>query len=88
LGEENLILIDEDASKVGDGDNLSDKQRRKLTDMRAKAKARLKEKEDKKKEEEEMKIKKEVAVRNKELAKLVRKGGPEKLLSHVGISPS
>ena len=56
---------------------------------KAKFESRLKEKEDKKKEkEEEIKMKKEVAARNKELAKLVRKEGLGKLLSHVGISPS
>jgi len=40
----------------------------------------------KKEKEAEIRMKKEVATRNKELAKLVKKEGPEKLLSLEGIS--
>ena len=89
LEAENLVHIEEDASEVGDDNSISDKQRKKLADKKAKVETRLKEKEEKKKgKEEEIKLKKEVAARNKELAKLVLKEGPEKLLSYVGISPS
>jgi len=60
-----------------------------LANRRAKAIAWLEEKENKKKKnEEEIMIKKEVVAWNKELAKLVKKEGPKKLLSHAGISPS
>lgn len=67
---------------------MTEKQRIKVTDKKAKQEARLKDKEDKKKKrEEELRLKKEVSARNKELAKLVAKEGSEKLLSPVGISP-
>ena len=86
---ENAIQMEEDTSDPRDEEVLSDKQRKKQAEKKARIEAEFKEKEDKKKERaEELMKKKEQAVRNKELAKLVTKHGPEKLLSHIGISPS
>ena len=86
---EHVVLPDSPTSDVGGEDELSEKQRQKQAAKRTRLEARLKVKEDKKKEkEEELNKKKEVSARNKELAKLVAKEGPEKLLSLPGISPS
>ena len=88
LGDENMVGLEEDTSQVGDDAALSERQKKKVAERKAKTEAKMKEKEDKKKEKEEEASSRGSGSKEQGIAKLVLKEGPEKMLTHVGISPS